>query len=241
MLTVILAIGCNDSSNTRTEKYTRDTTTTTKQISDLYASNCVSSPKNRTEDTINFIDSAGLKQGKWVETYKGETIEIKHYKNDTLHGPYIDLNGNIEERYYREGKLDSMSSVYYGDRESLMRIAKYDQGKKLWVGFPASGSQRIIPLKSFYIFVDSLFIQAPYTNGNLWYEGSFYRKPDTTATRDTATVAYGIHRVYYKNGKLKSIINFKNKKLIKYDYQGNILFEADFKDQHIHEIHINPN
>lgn len=223
---VIWVISCHPSENPRTEIKSDN-----NKENNIVNQNKNSLKEIRSNDvSINYTDSNGLKQGKWIRKYKGKIVEVSHYKNDTLHGDYADLDGIIEEGYYHMGELDSLYFVFYGDGSSCMVVFKYQNGKHIWSACPASGKKSLIPLKWFEIFVDSAFINAPYANGQIWYEGNFYRKKDSTDSSGYETYATGIHKVYHEDGFLKGIINYENESIREFDNQGNLMYNISFNE-----------
>ncbi len=86
------------------------------------------------DDTVNYTDKKGLKQGAWVE--KWDNGNIKHevnYKNDLKDGVemlYFKSGKCVqEESYYKAGKLDGTVTVKYEDR-TIKSQTDYKNGLK---------------------------------------------------------------------------------------------------------------
>lgn len=186
-------------------------------------------------DSINYTDSNGWKQGKWIlRGWKNEIIEIKTYKNDTLHGLYQKLNGTPSDEKYIMGKREGYQYTYYKNPTRLLSVSYYENDSSIWTGFPAANESILTPVKHFQSTRDSIFIRAPYENGKTWYEGSFCLKPSKLNNGRIMTYSYGLHKMYFRNGKLKGVVDYDNEIIQEYDSLGNELYKAKFEEQELH-------
>lgn len=190
------------------------------------------------EETINFTDSNGLKQGKWIKKWRGKIVNIEHYKDNLLHGYYayyIDGNVLVCDGNYVNGKREGLFFSYYDYKSKLIGMESfYKNDTSIWFGFPAADGNKLVPIKGFGIHKDSVFIQAPDYDGKIWYEGTF--KLQNNKYNDIKeTIAYGIHKVYFKNGKLKGIVDYDKKMMEEFDTNGTKLYKAKFSQFGIHK------
>jgi antitoxin component YwqK of YwqJK toxin-antitoxin module len=156
--------------------------------------------KQLQKDSINITDSNDLKQGKWItKGYKNKVVKIETYKNDTLNGYWFNWEGMQEDGKYLNGKKDGYFRVYYGDKskQEVMHLKRYQKDSLIWSACPAADSKSAIPLKGFDTNMDSILIQAPYVNGELWYKGLFI-----------ANKAKGIHSIFDRKGRLLARTNY---------------------------------
>lgn len=184
-------------------------------------------------DSINFTDSHGWKQGKWIRKWKGKLVESYTYVNDTLHGHYETDQG---EGYYKHGQKDGLQFAYYGEKESILMVNYYTNGTHVWGGFPAAGRDMVIPLKDFHISVDSTYVKAPYINGQTWYEGNFCLLPDSINNGKLLPHRYGIHKIYHMNGNIKGIVDYDEEIVQEFDSTGKRKYQAHFNEWKIHNL-----
>lgn len=198
-----------------------------------------SRPAFNIKDSLNYTDSKGLKQGKWIEEYKGEIVKIENYVNDTLHGYWASTGGCWrKERFYYKGLMDSVQVTYYDyTSNNILGFWKYDKGKYIWGACYAANVEYLIPPKRFFVENDSTWIIVNHPNGNHWYKG-FFRKE--RISRDSIhfglmTFPVGIHHIYFKNGNLKGIVDYDKEEIEEYDIDGNQLYKTNFKDVRTHK------
>lgn len=235
ILVIVLFYGC---SNNRTElkknnEIDKDSVLSKQDTDSVYN-------RNRTiinlEDSINYTDKSGLKQGKWITRgLKGEVVEIKSYKNDTLHGLYQKLDGTPFDENYVMGKKEGYKYVYYKNRNRLMSVSYFENDSSIWIGFPAANEDFLIPIKHFHSNRDSVFIRAPYENGKTWYEGYFCLNPSKMNNGRIMTYCYGLHKIYFRNGKLKGVVDYIKQTIQEFDSLGNELYYAKFEEQEVHK------
>lgn len=182
---------------------------------------------------INFTDANGWKQGKWLRKWKGKLVELYTYVNDTLHGPYETSHG---EGYYNNGLRHGFQFAYYGEKESILMVNYYTNGEHVWGGFPAAGSELLIPVKEFHISVDSTYVKAPYINGQTWYEGGFCLLPDSLNYGRLLPHRYGIHKIYHMNGQIKGVVDYERETIHEFDSLGRLKYQARFDEAHIHRL-----
>ncbi len=136
---------------------------------------------------------------------------------------------------YINGKREGMFFYYYDYKsKSLMGESYYKNDTSIWGGFPACDKDRLVPLKGFGIKKDTVFIQAPDYYGKIWYEGNFCLKFEKSCNRKM-TYAYGIHKIYFKNGKLKGIVDYDKQIIQEFDTNGTKLYKAKFSEFEIHQ------
>jgi len=95
-------------------------------------------------------------------------------------------------------------------------------------GCSAADKDRLVPIKDFGIYKDSVFIQEPNGNGKIWDEGNFCLRFDKNNDRKI-TYAFGVHKTHFKNGNHKGIVDY-NKKNKEFDTIGTKLYIAKFSD-----------
>ena len=195
----------------------------------------IGSSQQDSSNTLNQKDKYGLKQGKWTKIWRNKIIESAHYKNDTLHGYFISReNGGGYEGNYVKGRREGLFFHWYSYKKSLLAVTNYQNDIALWSGYPAADERRLFPVKGFHIYKDSLFIRAPYENGKIWYEGNFCLKPDTYNNGRLMTYAYGTHKIYFRNGKTKGIVDYDNETIREFDSLGKELYSVGFDEKNIH-------
>lgn len=226
---LLILFGCNFSSNKiepvlETDFKIKDSSKTN------FDSIIITNTKPNYSDSINFTDSNGLKQGQWIRKWKGKLVEKYTYVNDTLNGHYETDHG---EGFYLNGKKEGFQYTYYGEKESILMISYFEKGNKIWSGFPTADREYLIPIKGFHISKDSIYIEAPDINNQIWYKGNFFLYSDIDNTQ--RTYAYGVHKIYHRNGNLKGIVNYSIKTIMEYDSLGNLLYETTFNQHKIHQ------
>lgn len=185
-------------------------------------------------ERTNHIDTNGLRQGKWIRKWKGHIIDIKNYKNDTLHGLYQHLDGIPYEVNYVMGKKEGFSYSYYLNPKRILMVNYYENDSNIWGGFPAANENFLTPVKHFRTNRDSIYIRAPYENGSLWYEGYFCLRPSEMNMGRLMTYCYGEHRIYHRNGRLRGIVDYTNESIQEYDSLGKVLYTAKFEEYDKH-------
>jgi antitoxin component YwqK of YwqJK toxin-antitoxin module len=97
------------------------------------------------------------------------------------------------------GKKDGYFRIYYGDRSNqvVAHLQLYKKDSLIWSAFPAADSESTFPVKGFTAYSDSVLVQAPYVNGELWYKGLFVEYEPK-----------GIHSIFDRNGKLLARTNY---------------------------------
>lgn len=229
-LTLIIFTACGNTNTSKSDVLTDSVTLNTDTT--LLDSVITKKPE---EETLNFTDANGLKQGKWVKKWKEKNIEIKNYKDNKINGYYFNNFYNPIEGYYKNGRREGIFFEFYDFKKKIIVVERfYKNDTSIWGGFPACDKDRLVPLKGFGIKRDSVFIQAPDYDGNIWYEGSFYLKFDKHLNRKE-TVAYGIHKVYFKNGKLKGIVDYDKQTIQEFDTSGTRLYKAKFNEFDVHK------
>tara|TARA_B100000674_G_C37694792_1_gene847699 strand:+ start:54 stop:833 length:780 start_codon:yes stop_codon:yes gene_type:complete len=187
-------------------------------------------------DSINIIDSNGLRQGKWiVKGWKDKILEIKTYKNDTLNGLYQKLDGTPYDVNYVMGKREGFQRTFYKNPTRLLSVDFYEDDSIIWTGFPAANENILTPVKHFHSTIDSIFISAPYENGKTWYEGNFCLRPSEVNNGRMMTYCYGLHKMYFRNGKMKGIVDYKNETIQEFDSLGNELYKVKFEEYEVHK------
>lgn len=155
---------------------------------------------SKASTKLNYIDSNGLKQGKWItKGYKEKVVKIETFHNDTLNGYWFNWDGMQEDGYYVKGKKHGFFRVYYGDKseQNVMQLRFLQNDKVIWFAHPAADSRSAIPHKGFHTELDSILIEAPHYNDSIWYRGLFINNTPV-----------GEHYVYDKNERLLSITNY---------------------------------
>ncbi|MFA9214576.1 MAG: hypothetical protein ACEQSR_12130 [Candidatus Methylacidiphilales bacterium] len=233
ILTIIIFIACGNSNTSNSIVITDSVTLKT----DTTLLDSVNTKKPAVE-TINFTDANGLKQGKWVKKWKGKIVNVAHYKDNLLHGysAYY-LNGNVltYDGNYVNGKREGLFLGYYSFKyKSICWEGFFKNDTCIWSGFPACDKDRLVPLKGFGINRDAVFIQDPDYDGKIWYEGNFKLQKNKYNDRKE-TEAYGIHKVYFKNGKLKGIVDYDKQTIQEFDTNGTRHYKAKFNEFEVHK------
>jgi hypothetical protein len=188
-----------------------------------------------TSEKLNWRDENGFKQGKWIKNLKDKVTEIAHYKNDTLNGYYLSFGrtGGYEGNYIK-GKREGMFKSWYVYKKILLSVVFCKNDSLIWMGFPAADENNLCPLKGFHIERDSVFIIAPYENGKIWYVGHFCLRPSKTNRGRLMTFAYGTHKIYFRNGRIRGIVDYSKELIQEFDSLGKELYKAKFDDYNIH-------
>lgn len=162
------------------------------------------------KDSLNYTDSIGRKQGIWEKRYqKGRIIERGFYIDDLKDGEFWDHRNMEATREYKMGVLHGYSRVYYDfSKGKIMSISKYENGEKLWSIPQAALKISLIPIKGihFHTDSDSMYIRAPFPNGNLFYEGWVFHLDSNRHHESWG----GTHKMYHENGKVRMIANYPN-------------------------------
>lgn len=119
---------------------------------------------------------------------------------------------------------------------TILWLNAYENGMHIWGGFPAANEEYIVPLKRFHIHVEKVFVQAPFENGRLWYEGTFVQTTDSTKMipRPMA-VPVGTHQVYHRNGRLKGLVDYDKQWICAYDSLGQCHYSVSLDQHEVHE------
>ncbi|MDP3928411.1 MAG: hypothetical protein Q8R57_05275 [Bacteroidota bacterium] len=187
-----------------------------------------------TSEKLNWRDENGLKQGKWIKKLKGKIIEIANYKNDTLNGYFQSFEkGGGYEGNYINGKREGMFKSWYVYKKSLLSVVFCINDSLIWMGFPAADEKNLCPVKGFHIERDSVFISAPHENGKIWYVGHFCLLPSKNRGHLT-TYAYGTHKIYFRNGRIRGIVDYSKELIQEFDSTGKELYIAKFDNYNLH-------
>lgn len=228
MLLFVIVVGCN--STTLDKQHTKAILTENDQRIDSIIK---STPQIDYSDSVNFVDSNGLKQGQWVKKWKGKLIEKYTYVDHVLHGDYETEHG---KGYFENGKMEGLQYTYYGDKKGIMMVTYCEKGERIWSGFPLANRDFLIPVKDFHIYRDSIEVKAPYMNGQTWYEGNFCLLPDRKNNNRYMPYRYGVHKVYHMNGKVKGIVDYSKQTVQEFDSLGNQKYQAKFEETEIHQL-----
>ncbi|MGB1041148.1 MAG: toxin-antitoxin system YwqK family antitoxin, partial [Flavobacteriales bacterium] len=178
-------------------------------------------------DSTNFRDEDGLKQGNWIQKMKnGNILRENNYLNGKKHGQQLEFYSNGDIRYkenYKNGLKEEYNFSYYKGKTEPFTVGYFENDTNLWMGFVEVNKQFIYPLKDFHINTDSIYVIAPYNNGNTWYEGAFLNPEQKEITGKRV----GVHKVYFISGQLNATLDFDKKRITEYDTIGNILIDND--------------
>ena len=190
--------------------------------------------QNLHEQT-NYTDANGFKQGIWVKEWRGKMIEKTTYEDDLLDGYYISLeSGGGLEGNYKIGKREGIFYYWYTYRQKALAVTYYINDSVAWQGYPAANEKYLIPLKHFHINVDTAFIRAPYEPGKIWYEGNFCLRQIKSGSNFKSTTPIGVHKIYFRNGVLKGIVDYTTETIQEFDSIGNSLYKTGFYDFQTH-------
>lgn len=175
----------------------------------------------------NIIDGKGRKQGVWKTYYKNGLLKKKeNFKNNLLHGKTLEHRFKDREMWFEEnyvkGKKEGYSKFYsLKESEIPKNIGFYKKDTMQWLMFPSCDIPAFEKAgklaKGIHVMVDSVYVVAPFDNGNTWYEGAFIRTPLNDKKR------VGVHKVYYENGKINILFDYTNKTKIKFSRKGDTL------------------
>ena len=168
------------------------------------------------DDSLNYIDENGWKQGKHIdENTAGKVLEEATYVNDTIVGYYRYWDGMQKDGLYKNCKKHGNFNWYYANGTILL-ITHYENDSAIWHAPYIANQQHIIPIKPISVEVDSaVYVKVHHPNKKLWYEGLFENKEPV-----------GIHNVYYESGDLKGTINYKINTYTSFDSEGNVMEES---------------
>lgn len=105
-----------------------------KQVIILLTVLFISSYNSKAQDSLNYKDENGLKQGKWKEFFQDEKFDyaIINYVDDVKEGPFkafLEDGTLYMEGSYSDGELNREVLIYYTTGDIKMKI-HYSDGKK---------------------------------------------------------------------------------------------------------------
>ncbi len=190
---------------------------------------------NNLNEQTNYTDTNGFKQGLWVKKWRGKLIEQANYKDDLLDGYYISLeSGGGLEGNFKLGKREGIFYYWYTYRKNALAVTYYTNDSIVWQGYPAANEKYLIPIKRFHINVDTVHVRAPYNTGKIWYEGNFCQRQIKSGSNFKSTSPIGVHKIYFRNGVLKGIVDYTNETIQEFDSTGNSLYKTTFFDFQTH-------
>lgn len=185
----------------------------------------IDSIPEKTENTTNFTDSQGLKQGIWKHFLNKKIWKIDNYKGGKLNGECFEYlaDGEFRKTKYKNGKRHGYSSLSYPDLAFARVITYWENGEKTWTAFPEELATHIQIHKGVLTKLDSVEIIVPYNSGKLLYQGTV-RSGVKTRSKPS-----GIHKVYFETGELKSLINYDSLRAKSFDKSGGLIKEEDVR------------
>jgi len=224
---IFLQIGCSNN------KSSKNTNAIIK--SENNAAVIVDTVVHNLHEQTNYTDVNGFKQGIWVKEWSGKIIEKATYKDDLLDGYFISLEtgGGIEGNY-KLGKREGIFYYWYTYRQKALAVTYYINDTIAWQGYPAANEKYLIPLKSFHIYVDTVYIVAPYETGKTWYEGNFCQRQIKSSSNFKSTTPIGVHKIYFRNGAIKGIVDYTTETIQEFDSTGIMLYKTGFYDFQTH-------
>jgi hypothetical protein len=170
------------------------------------------------QDTLQFTDENGLKQGLWKEYLNGKLWKEERYLNNTLHGLCNEYgeDGVIYQSSYNNGKKNGLSQTFIPGSVTALFATFYLNDDHQWLAYPYEMVQYIVPVKGPRTELDSTTIKIYYLSGQLLYEGKFH------GSKTGAAQGFGIHNSYYENGKNRSVLNYNSDSITTYDQKGNM-------------------
>ncbi|WP_107037519.1 toxin-antitoxin system YwqK family antitoxin [Brumimicrobium mesophilum] len=185
----------------------------------------------QTEDTLNKIDSNGLKQGVWIEYLHHKLWKLENYDKGELNGKCLEYqaNGNVFETFYEKGVKNGYS-FHYEPKSTVSKFVTYwENDEKNWSTFPNMIERDLVPIKGFiYIGEDTINVIVPYVSGKTLSKGSIIKDG----------IPIGEHFVYYENQEIRAIINYDTDSLKIFDIHGNLKEYRALSDL---ELQVRPN
>lgn len=84
-------------------------------------------------------------------------------------------------------------------------------GSLIWTELPASDKNYLVNVKGFHSSLDSVYLEVPHMNGNIWYRGALVNNLEV-----------GKHYIYKENRKLYALVDYDLKKRTEYDLTENV-------------------
>lgn len=171
------------------------------------------------QDTLNYQDSAGLKQGTWKKYLNGKIWKIENYKDNFLHGKHYEYwaNGEVMQTDYRYGIRHGYFLHYNPDSTFGNFVTYWENGQKVWSAFPWELESYIVPIKGFLTERDKVEIKVPYNSGKLMYQGTIVAKGGNSGR------AIGLHKAYYESGELKATVDYDKDSINVYSKDGKLI------------------
>ncbi len=95
-------------------------------------------------------------------------------------------------------------------------VSLYQNDKFQWAAFPYELAQYIVPVKGMQTQADSINIKVYYLSGKILYEGKFYGE------KNGAAKGCGLHKSYYENGEIRTVLDYNQDSITAYDNKGNM-------------------
>ena len=178
---------------------------------------------NRLKSHLQFID--GLLGGFQIRYYEnGDTLEYGYFINSRWIGKHVTFypnNHQPQNVFYhnKSGKKDGCQSSYF-ENGKLAKEAEFINGEELSNNeFYANGNPKVISCKG-------RFHQTFYENNTLKSSINYQKNNSYTET------------TYFANGKIASVISYKNDKkdgmIAQYYENGNLKLKGAYKDDKMH-------
>lgn len=181
----------------------------------------------------NYVDSSGLKQGKWLfenmyDTiiHEDNTTYVINFKDDMFNGEFlvIDKNGvKRRQSYYRndtiigdgymyskKGKLIAVFS--FNNDNAIITKRVYENGKLGTIRNYESYDNNVLN-GPYYLFFSNgrLFTERYFKSGNVLYDRLYWKngKRRTETVYQTPENEYSSYSTYYRTGQPKMILTTK--------------------------------
>lgn len=213
------------------------TTTTTDWLAGDKKSDSLVSFEIADSMMFNQFDNNGLKQGKWKIYRNGKLLELEEYKDGKLNGTSTsyDTHGAVTfTREFKNGQEHGYTTVYHQVYSEEYKTAKmviyFENGVKQWWAFPWDLEENIIPAKGFHLesTIDTVHVKVSYISGSPLYDGVVSR----IGGEYGGPKRIGLHKSYYPDGQLRSIVQYDIDSIFLFDEQGQPLEPIHFNSIH---------
>lgn len=171
------------------------------------------------QDTLNYRDSEGLKQGTWKVFLNGKIWKIENYKDNLLNGKHYEYlaDGEILQTDYVNG-IKHGYFLHYDPKCTFARFVTYrENGQSVWSAFPWELESYIVPIKGFITNRDKIEINVPYNSGKLMYNGTI------VSNEGKLVNAIGLHTAYYESGEIKALVDYDSDTIKIFNKDGELI------------------
>lgn len=148
----------------------------------------------------------------------GDTISYQCYVNGEKHGPFYErgmtstmqINGETpKDGFYKHGQKHGFFNRYRAPGD-LHYVAYYENDEFIWAGYQGMMEYELYPIRPLHIVGGDITIEAPHSNGQLWFKGRFLNGEPI-----------GMHKFYHADGSKFGWINYKDSTVVQFWDENN--------------------